>query len=264
MGTPARIGGLGGIGVLIILAFILLGGDPSALLEMAGSGSFEPAGTGPPGAVGEDEDAQFVSVMLASTEDVWSELFAAAGGTYEAPRLVLFTDAVQSACGFSTAATGPFYCPGDRRVYVDLGFFRELARLGGPGNFARAYVIGHEVGHHIQTLTGASDEIRRRQARAGGEADVNALQVRMELQADCFAGVWANRADRRDRILEPGDVEEGLAAAEAIGDDRLMRNAGRYVSPESFTHGTSAQRREWLARGLRTGDPDACDTLAGG
>ncbi|MDX1394631.1 MAG: neutral zinc metallopeptidase [Gemmatimonadota bacterium] len=258
MGAPIKL--TGGMGILVVLAVLLLGGDPLALLDAGGPAPIETSS--PAGPVGEDDDAQFISVILASTEDVWGEIFRAAGLDYREPRLVLFTDAVESACGYNSSATGPFYCPPDEQIYIDLGFFRELARMGGPGDFARAYVLGHEVGHHIQNLTGINEDVRRRQQAAGSQADANALQVRMELQADCLAGVWAHHANRMRDILEPGDVEEGLAAAEAIGDDRLMRSAGRRVSPESFTHGTSAQRRDWLARGLREGDPDGCDTFA--
>lgn len=258
VGAPVKL--TGGVGVIIVLAVLLLGGDPTQLLQM----SEAPMETGgPAGAPPEDDvEAQFISAMLASTEDVWGEQFAQAGATYRQPRLVLFSDAVSSACGYNTAATGPFYCPPDQQIYIDLTFFRELARMGGPGDFARAYVLGHEVGHHVQRLTGISDQVRQQQQTVRG-AGANALQVRLELQADCLAGVWAHHANRTRQILQPGDVEEGLAAAEAIGDDRLMRNAGRRVSPESFTHGTSQQRREWLERGLRTGDADQCDTFGG-
>jgi len=202
-----------------------------------------------------------LSSVLAMTEDVWDEIFLSNGSRYQPPTMVLFTDAVQSACGYSTSATGPFYCPPDQKLYLDTGFFDQLEAMGGAGDFAEAYVIGHEVGHHIQTLTGTSSWVRELQANARSEAQTNQLQVLMELQADCYAGVWANHANRRERVLEPGDVEEGLAAAAAIGDDRLQRRAGRSVSPESFTHGTSAQRRQWLDTGLRTGDVDACDTF---
>ncbi|MFV1986941.1 MAG: neutral zinc metallopeptidase [Gemmatimonadota bacterium] len=260
VGTPVRL--TGGIGVIIVLAVILLGGDPGALLQMSGSGRLE-SNSSLPTPARDDPAAQFISTMLASTEDVWAEIFRNAGATYRDPRLVLFTDGVDSACGFNTSATGPFYCPPDQQIYIDLGFFEELSRMGGPGDFAQAYVLGHEVGHHIQQLTGISDDVRGRQQAAGRGAASNALQVKMELQADCLAGVWAYHANRTRRILEPGDVEEGLAAAEAIGDDRLQRNAGRRASPESFTHGTSAQRRAWLERGLQSGDPDECDTFAG-
>lgn len=260
-GTPLKIGG--GIGgVVILLLVVLLGGDPGELLDATAGGGAPPAGpaTAPPA---DDEAAQFISAMLASTEDVWGALFERAGATYREPTLVLYDDAVRSACGFSTSATGPFYCPADRQVYLDLGFFRELARLGGPGDFAAAYVVGHEIGHHVQTLTGISDRVRRARSAARDRAEENGLQVAMELQADCLAGVWAHHADRARGILEPGDVEEGLAAAGAIGDDRLARRAGRSIAPESFTHGSSEERRRWLARGLESGDPDGCDTYRG-
>lgn len=257
-----RIGG--GAGLLFILVLLLLGGDPRQLLMLLSGdgGSAGPATTSPATRPAEDETAQFLSAVLGMTEDVWSELFAAHALRYQPPTMVLFTDVVQSACGFNTSATGPFYCPPDQRLYLDTGFFDQLAAMGGPGDFAQAYVIGHEVGHHIQTLVGTSDRVRERQRAAPTQADVNAVQVLMELQADCYAGVWAHHANRRERVLEPGDVEEGLAAAAAIGDDRLLRRAGRSVSPESFTHGTSEQRRRWLDTGLRTGDVNDCDTFA--
>jgi len=256
MGMPLKVGGGVG-GIVVLLLVLVLGGDPGALLQTTGGGAPPPAAPIP----AEDEAAQFISAMLASTEDVWSTLFARSGATYREPTLVLFDEAVDSACGFGAAATGPFYCPADGKVYLDLGFFRELARLGGPGDFAAAYVVGHEVGHHVQSLTGIADRVRRGQAGSRSTADQNALQVRMELQADCLAGVWAHHADRTRGILEPGDVEEGLGAAEAIGDDRLARSAGRRVSPESFTHGSAAERRRWLLTGIESGDPDACDTF---
>jgi len=249
-------GGLGGL--LLILIILLMGGDPSPLLTGDGGGA--PAGTeyqAPPS----DEAADFISVVLASTEDVWAETFQRAGGRYVAPSLVLFDDYVRSACGFNSAATGPFYCPADRKVYLDLGFFRELARLGGPGDFAQAYVVGHEVGLHIQNLVGTSDQVRRMQGSAS-RADANRLSVLMELQADCYAGVWAHHANQRASILELGDVEEGLGAAAAIGDDRLQRTSGRAVHPESFTHGSSTQRQDWLRTGLKTGSLEGCDTFA--
>ena len=273
-GRPARrmrpvaggAGGIGCVGLLAIIAYLLLGGDPQQLAELVqaqpgsqvdpGAGSYP----GSPPTDPNDAGAQFVSVVLASTEDVWGDLFRRSGSNYPAPRLVLFRDAVESACGFNTAATGPFYCPADRQVYLDLSFFDELARMGGAGDFAAAYVIGHEVGHHIQNVTGVNRQVRERQSRVG-QVDSNRLQVAMELQADCYAGVWAHHANRTQQLLEPGDVEEGLAAAEAIGDDRLQRRAGRRVSPESFTHGTSAQRMEWLMAGLRSGDVSSCDTF---
>ena len=255
----AKIGG--GAGLLIIVVVMLLGGDPRQvmqLLESAGGPASVPTETsGPPS----DETGRFLGAVLGMTEDVWTELFAAAGSRYTPPTMVLFTESVESACGFSTAATGPFYCPPDQKLYLDAGFFEELARLGGPGDFAQAYVIGHEVGHHVQNLMGTADRVRELQGRAPDQAEVNHLGVLMELQADCYAGVWAYHANRRQQVLEPGDIEEGLAAASAIGDDRLLRRAGRAVAPESFTHGSSAQRRHWLEIGLETGDVGRCDTF---
>jgi predicted metalloprotease len=258
MSGGLKIGG--GAGLLLVVVTVLLGGDPTQILQLlGGEPGGQPAATGPTVAP-EDETGRFMSAVLAMTEDVWSELFAAGGATYDPPTLVLFTEAVQSACGLGTAATGPFYCPPDQNLYLDTRFFDDLARMGGPGDFAAAYVIGHEVGHHVQTLLGTSDEVRRRQAGAS-EADSNRLQVAMELQADCYAGVWAYHANRSQRVLEPGDVDEGLSAAAAIGDDTLQREAGRPVRPEAFTHGSSEQRRRWLEAGLSTGDVEACDTF---
>ena len=254
-------GGLGAVALLVVAYFV---GGPDAVLQLLSSGSGN--GAAPSGREGapltaNDDDSQFVAAILGSTEDVWGEIFSQQGRRYAPPLLELFDGSVQSACGFASAAAGPFYCPGDQRVYLDTSFFRDLARLGGPGDFAAAYVIGHEVGHHVQTLLGTSDKVHAAQQR-GNEATGNRLQVAMELQADCFAGVWAYHANQTNRVLEPGDVDEGLAAAEAIGDDRLQRNAGRRVTPDSFTHGSSAQRQQWLRTGLTTGNPAACDTFA--
>lgn len=261
VGRGVKMGG--GLTLLIVVAVLLLGGDPSTLLQVVGEPA--PTETRHPTAA-EDEMAEFVSVILGYTEDTWGEIFAAAGQTYREPGLVLFTDMVRSACGMNSAATGPFYCPPDQKVYMDLGFFSDLERMGGGGDFAQAYVIGHEVGHHIQNLAGTSDSVRQAQVRSGSQAEANRLSVLMELQADCYAGVWAHHMNRRGggTILEPGDVEEGLRAAAAIGDDRLMRSAGRAANPESFTHGTSEQRAMWLRRGLETGSVDACDTFGQG
>lgn len=258
-GRGGARGGLpiGGGLLLMLLVAWLLGADPMQLLMIAGESTTAPA-PGPAAPPPEDDAAsQFVAVILADTEDTWGQLFAAAGATYPQPRLVLYTDAVQSACGFGSAATGPFYCPGDAQVYLDLGFLRELEKLGAPGDFAFAYVIAHEVGHHVQNVLGTEQQVRRLQ-RGGREADVNALSVLMELQADCYAGLWGYYA--RD-MLEDGDVEEGLRAAAAIGDDRLQRMAGRGVQPESFTHGSSEQRVQWFRRGLSQGSVEACDTF---
>ena len=251
----------GGIGLLLIaLVVIVLGGDPSALLQSVGSGAGPATPAGPPPAE-QAEAADFVSVVLASTEDVWGEIFRASGQTYREPRLILFSGRTSAgACGMGAAAMGPFYCPPNQEVYLDLTFFDDLARMGGGGDFAAAYVIGHEVGHHIQTLLGTSAEVRRLQ-QGRSQAEANALSVRLELQADCYAGVWAFHANRTQRMLEPGDIDEGLRAAAAIGDDRMLRRAGRDVVPEAFTHGSSEQRQQWLRRGLERGDPQACDTF---
>ena len=211
----------------------------------------------------DDEISSFVRVILAETEDVWSQQFAAAGSNYPEPKLRMFSRSVSSACGYASAAAGPFYCPADQRIYLDDSFFQELAdRFGAAGDFPPAYVIAHEVGHHIQTVTGTSSEVRAAQQRAQGQGEANALQVRMELQADCYAGVWAHHAGRTSNLLDDGDIEEGLRAAAAIGDDTLQRNAGRRVTPESFTHGTSEQRQEWFIAGYRSGDVNACDTFS--
>lgn len=257
----------GGIGLVVMAVLVLLfGGSLEDVLRVVGQAPSASVNEGgPPPAPGEDPEADFVSAILASTEDVWTEAFAARDARYDPPTLVLFTDQVRSACGTAGSSTGPFYCPPDATVYMDLGFFADLARMGGPGDFAAAYVIGHEVGHHVQNLAGTAAEVRLAQERAG-TAEANALSVRLELQADCYAGMWAARANRAQggRFLEDGDVEEGLAAAAAIGDDRLSRQSGRSVSPESFTHGTSAERAHWLRRGLESGQPEACDTFGGG
>jgi uncharacterized protein len=256
-----RRGGLGGsIGLLVILGLMYIVGGPDAVMQFFSGGAGAPSSDQGQPLTANDEVSDFVARVLGSTEDVWGSLFAQAGERYRAPELTIFSGSVRSACGFASAASGPFYCPGDQRVYLDTSFFDELTRMGGAGDFAAAYVIGHEVGHHVQTLLGTSDQVRAAQQRAN-EAGANRLQVAMELQADCFAGVWAYHANQTVRVLEPGDVEEGLAAAQAIGDDRLQRNAGRVVTPDSFTHGSSADRQRWLSTGLRTGDASACDTF---
>jgi len=265
-GAPAMSAGRGiklggGMGILLVVGFLLLGGDPQILFNMLGDTTSPPAGQRPPAqSTAGDESAEFVSVVLADTEDVWGGVFRRAGSRYQPPRLVLYSGMVQSACGLNSAAAGPFYCPGDARVYLDLDFLRELKRLGAPGDFAVAYVIAHEIGHHVQNLSGTSARVRELQARAGRSA-ANALSVLTELQADCYAGVWAHHAHRERQVLEPGDVEEGLGAAAAVGDDRLQKMSGRAVHPESFTHGSSAQRTEWFKRGLQVGRVDACDTF---
>ncbi len=259
------MGGVGLIGVLIAVGLAwLLGADPRQILQLFTEtqvGEQGPAPQMPGGSM--DPQAEFVSVVLADTEDTWSQLLAQQGRRYQAPRLVLFTDAVQSACGFNSAAVGPFYCPPDQKVYIDLGFFHELdRRFGAPGDFAQAYVVAHEVGHHVQNLLGIAEKVSAVQSRAT-EAAANALSVRMELQADCLAGVWAHHAHEQRKILEEGDVEEGLNAAAAIGDDTLQRRSQGHVAPESWTHGSSQQRVSWFTRGLKSGQVEGCDTFQG-
>jgi uncharacterized protein len=261
LGGGGIIGG-GGIGmVLLVLLFsFITGRNPLELMQQVEETVPEQT-SAPTGAVSSDDpQARFVGAVLGDTEDTWNEIFAANGGEYEEPVLVLFDGSVRSTCGFASAAVGPFYCPTDHKVYLDLSFFRDLdQRFGAPGDFAQAYVVAHEVGHHVQTLMGVSERVHRARSR-GSESDANALSVRMELQADCLAGVWGHHADRR-QLLQQGDIDEGLRAAAAIGDDRLQRQSQGYVAPESFTHGSSEQRAAWLTRGLRTGDLKACDTF---
>lgn len=253
----------GGLGAVVItIVALLLGVDPEAVTTPGGAPAGEEAPGSPDQFRGVDEEADFISVVLADTEDTWSALFAERGATYREPELVLFENVVQSACGMAQSAVGPFYCPVDHQVYLDLSFFRELSeRFGAPGEFARAYVIAHEVGHHVQTLLGISDDVRAAQAQSS-QTESNAIQVRMELQADCLAGVWAHHAQRERQVLEPGDIEDALRAAAAIGDDRLQRETQGRVVPESFTHGTSAQRTQWFRNGFDSGNPDRCDTFA--
>ena len=253
----------GGIGaVVVVVIALLMGVDPRQLLQQMPSGSAVAPSTGPVrSSPEEDRLKDFVATVLASTEDTWGELFKANQRAYVEPKLVLFSGAVHSACGFAQAAVGPFYCPADQKVYIDLSFYQDLrSRFHAPGDFAEAYVIAHEVGHHVQNLLGISERVHAAQQRAS-ESQANALSVRVELQADCLAGVWANRANRERHILDPGDVEEGLNAAAQIGDDRMQMRARGYVSPESFTHGSSQQRVRWFKRGLESGSTSACDTF---
>jgi predicted metalloprotease len=252
---------IGGGGLLIVLVLALLfGADPQALLQQLGdTGSVQP--TDPVAPPGDDEMAQFVSTVLASTEDVWRAQFETIGRQYQEPRLVLFTDRVQSACGIAGAAMGPFYCPGDAQVYIDLGFYDLLRqRFGAPGDFAQAYVIAHEVGHHVQNLLGTTRQMDALRGRVS-QAEMNRLSVRLELQADFFAGVWAHHAERSQRLLEEGDLDEALGAASAIGDDRLQRESQGTIVPDSFTHGTSEQRMRWFRLGFDTGDLARGDTF---
>jgi len=260
-----RFKGAGGIGLgTIVLALVAMyfGQDPTVVLQQAqqqrgGQQEQVPYQE----SASEAQARELVSGVLADTEDAWGQIFSSNGRTYEQPKLVLFSGAVESACGFAQSAVGPFYCPGDHQVYIDLSFYDELRnRFGASGDFAQAYVIAHEVGHHVQTLLGISDKAQAARSRAS-EAESNAVSVRLELQADCFAGIWAHNADKARNVLEAGDVEEGLNAASAIGDDRLQKQSRGYVSPESFTHGSSEQRVRWFKRGFESGLMESCDTF---
>lgn len=255
--------GIGGI-VLALVVSYFTGINPLAVMGLVQERS--PAASAPahkPPA--NDEMARFVSKVLASTEDTWSGVFQERGKTYTPPHLVLFSGSTPTACGMGREAMGPFYCPVDRKVYIDLGFYRELKeRFHAPGEFAEAYVIAHEVGHHVQNLTGISEKVQERQQAAGNQAVANALSVRLELQADCFAGVWAKRADSLRHILEPGEIEQAITAASAIGDDTLQEQAGGNVRPDTFTHGTSAQRVHWFTQGIESGDPKQCNPFVRG
>ncbi|EIT68714.1 MULTISPECIES: neutral zinc metallopeptidase [Hydrocarboniphaga] len=253
--------GLGGVAVVVVLG-LLFGKSP---MEMLGLVAQLEQGGAPTQQqpLPDNETTDFVRAILGSTEDVWSALFTQSGSQYQAPTLVLFSGSVQTACGGASSASGPFYCPGDRQVYLDTSFFDEMRqRLGGGGDFANAYVIAHEVGHHVQTLTGTTQKVQ--QARAAGQSveGDGGLLVRQELQADCYAGVWAHVAEQRLHWLEEGDVERALATASAIGDDRLQREARGTVVPDAFTHGTSEQRVRWFRRGFESGEPQRCDTFA--
>ncbi|MCU0558672.1 MAG: zinc metallopeptidase [Desulfobacterales bacterium] len=255
----------GGIGTLIVvLVALYFGVDPSILLQQNPLQLPDPASQSAPysGTPEENRLADFVAVVLADTEDVWSALFKGMGKTYEEPNLVLFSGSVSSACGLASAAVGPFYCPADRKVYIDLSFYHDLqTRFGAPGDFAQAYVIAHEIGHHVQNLLGIADKVQSLRSRAS-ESEANKLSVMMELQADCLSGVWAHHAHRSRQILEEGDIEEALNAASSIGDDRIQRQSRGYVTPDSFTHGSSAQRMRWFRRGFDTGNVGQCNTFS--
>ncbi len=263
--TGGRRGGMGIGGIIVVLVLMwFFGGDIGQILGPGGGGLTQapPQTQRPSIAPGkEDEMKQFVSTILRSTEEVWNTKFSQLNRAYKEPKLVLFTGYVNSACGNAQAAMGPFYCPGDQKVYIDLSFYNDMKnKLGAPGDFAQAYVIAHEVGHHVQTLLGIASVVSRARASTS-KAEGNQLQVRMELQADCMAGIWANASQRARNWLEKGDIEEGLNAASAIGDDRLQRRSQGRIVPESFTHGTSAQRVRWFKRGLQAGQLEACDTF---
>lgn len=272
VGRAGMVGGGGAIVVLLVTLF--LGQDAGSVLRsLLGQGTSGPVSSGQPGqssGLSPDSDpdrelVEFVSFVLDDVQDTWTELFReggdwSGGAQYRRAKLVLFTDRVESACGFQSAATGPFYCPPDQKAYIDLGFYRELSRrFGAPGDFAQAYVLAHEIAHHVQNLTGVAERVHAEGQR--NPEDRNALSIRQELQADCLAGVWAHHTEQR-KVLERGDIEEGLTAAAAIGDDRLQRQAGGTVQPESWTHGSSAQRVRWFQRGFQEGKPAACDTFA--
>jgi len=265
-GGGMKIGG--GAGIVLLLLGLFFGQDLIGPLTGGGGNSGiavpqlgpQSGGNASTQIRNDDEAGQFIASILGTTEDVWGKLFREAGQQYQAPNLVLFENGVTSACGFTSSAAGPFYCPGDSKVYIDLGFFRELQRMGAPGDFAQAYVLSHEVGHHVQNQLGVSMAVQRRQ-RSLPKKQANRLSVLTELQADCYAGVWAHHAHKQFQLLEPGDLEEGMNAAAQIGDDVLMRNAGRHAHPDMFTHGSSKQRQQWLYRGLETGDPQTCDTF---
>jgi hypothetical protein len=266
VGMPrgARGGGIGCLGILLLIVVFMV---------LFNLGPFGPPGTevssvpsstslGPGGSALQDELTDFVSVVLADTEDTWNAIFAASGSAYREPVLVLFSGSTQTACGLGRSATGPFYCPLDQKLYIDLTFYDELrTRFRAPGDFAQAYVIAHEVGHHVQTLLGISQDVEATRRRSS-QVEANELSVRLELQADCLAGIWAHHANQARQILEEGDIEEGLAAAAAIGDDRVQRQTQGQVVPDSFTHGSSVQRVRWFRRGLDTGDLNACDTFS--
>jgi predicted metalloprotease len=259
--------GIGGV-IIVIIIGLLFGKNPGEILQMlggmnGGDGSGQPMPQQQVAPAGNDEQTQFVRKILGSTEDVWGQMFQASGKQYPAPRLVLFHGAVQSACGAASAAMGPFYCPGDRQVYLDLDFFQEMQqRFHAAGDFARAYVIAHEVGHHLQNLLGVMDQVERQAQRGAPMKGANGLSVRQELQADCFAGVWANLAQKQLNWLETGDVEAALNAANQIGDDTLQKQARGYAVPDSFTHGTSAERVRWFRAGFASGDLKSCDTFS--
>jgi predicted metalloprotease len=262
-GAGLKLGG--GAGIIVLLLGMFLGVDLSGLMGTGGgsatSGLPQLGNQSSTQVRANDEATAFVSTMLGYNEDVWTKLFAESNQKYQPAKLVIFDGGVNSACGFTSSAAGPFYCPGDYQIYIDLNFFRELQKMGAGGDFAQAYVLAHEVGHHIQNLLGVSMAVQKRQ-RSVSKTEANQLSVRAELQADCYAGVWAHHAHKDNQLLEPGDLEEGMNAAAKIGDDALMKQAGARVRPEAFTHGSSKQRQEWLYRGLESGDPQRCDSFA--
>lgn len=262
-GSGGGIGGKGiGVGTIVLaLVAMYFGVDPAVVLNV-GQSLQQTETTEAQPIPKDDPMAVFVAKVLGSTEETWGKVFQQSGHQYPAPKLVLFTGQTSTACGAGQAAMGPFYCPADRKVYIDLSFYQEMKnRFNAPGDFAQAYVIAHEVGHHIQNLMGTSEQVQRARQSAPSEAEANQYSVRLELQADCYAGVWANHADGENRILEAGDVEEAMTAAAAIGDDALQKQAQGYAVPDSFTHGTSQQRMRWFNQGFSTGDVNQCNTF---
>jgi predicted metalloprotease len=258
---------IGGVGFFIMLLVYLFTGQGQNFMDFMGDGtqmgsavSQAPTQTTATRAGGSDEAGEFIRVVVKDTEDVWNPIFQKAGGRYEEPTVVLFDNQVSSACGLTSSATGPFYCPGDKQIYLDLSFFSQLSKMGVRGDFAQAYVVAHEVGHHVQKLQGISDQIMTMQRKVN-KTQSNKLSVLLELQADCYAGIWARRQANYN-LLNDGDIEEAMNAAGSIGDDRMQRQAGQYVNPDGFTHGSSAQRMEWLKKGMLSGDPADCDTFA--
>jgi predicted metalloprotease len=262
VGVPLAAGG-GLVGIIALLIALLAGGGGGlgSMIDQLPGAVPEASSSNEVADEAQSDDVAFVKFLTEDTQALWAAEFQQAGRQYQYARLNMFTGQVNTGCGPATSAVGPFYCPVDAEVYIDLDFFRELTdRFGAPGDFAQAYVIAHEIGHHVQNLVGISDEVRQRQQAAGSQAEANQLSVQLELQADCLAGVWAHSVYARGD-LEPGDVEEGLAAAQAVGDDRIQKQAGMSVNPETWTHGSSAQRQEWFHRGFETGESSQCDTF---
>ena len=263
----AKVGGIGGLGlVAIVVISMFMGVDPSTLLQVVGQNTQAPSVSQEQDVNSpvQDDKRDFVKVILAQTEDVWNDIFQKSGKTYQEPKLVLFSGAVESACGMAGSATGPFYCPGDSKVYLDLTFFEELgSRFGASGDFAQGYVIAHEVGHHVQNQLGIIPKVHELQSRMS-TSEKNKLNVMLELQADCLAGIWAHQTEKNRHVLEEGDIEEALNAASSVGDDRIQKQTQGYVVPDGFTHGSSAQRVSWFKRGWEEGNFNSCDTFSAG
>ena len=259
--VSGKRGASAGAMLLLIVVGIFFGKDAQQVLSLFVGGSGQQQATTVSSSVsGNDQTASFVRVILAETEDTWAAVFSQMGQSYQPPKLIMYEGQVNSACGVGSAASGPFYCPGDYKIYIDLSFLSELKRMGAPGDFAFAYVIAHEVGHHIQNITGVASKVRKQQSQVS-KIQANALSVKLELQADCLAGIWIHQTEKRSAILEEGDIQEGLAAAAAVGDDRLMQQAGRAPRREAFTHGSSEERMTWFRQGMRSGNIQSCNTF---